>query len=146
MTEKNSHPDQKARLEQLSKYRIETVHGVKQDVVFNSYPEGITVDESLSTNEYVDKIVSWHHDRNLIEGSSDKDQFCKLVQEAGELSDSICKGKDVSDDIGDMMVVLLNIAERNKLSIKDCLAKAWDDIKDRKGKMIDGIFIKESDL
>ena len=90
MTEKNSHPDQKARLEQLSKYRIETVHGVKQDVVFNSYPEGITVDESLSTNEYVDKIVSWHHDRNLIEGSSDKDQFCKLVQEAGELSDSIC--------------------------------------------------------
>ena len=45
-----------------------------------------------------------------------------------------------------MMVVLLNIAERNKLSIKDCLAKAWDDIKDRKGRMIDGIFVKESDL
>ena len=146
MTEDNSHPDQKARLEQLNKYSLETVHGVKQDVVFSSYPEGITVDESLLTNEYVNKIIAWHHDRNLIEGSSDKDQFCKLIQEAGELSDSICKGKDVSDDIGDMMVVLLNIAERNKLSIKDCLAKAWDDIKDRKGRMIDGIFVKESDL
>jgi len=146
MTKENSHPDQIARLQQLSKFRIETVHGVKQDVVFSSYPEGITVEESLSTDDYVKKIVGWHHDRNLIEGSSDKDQFCKLIQEAGELSDNICKGKDVSDDIGDMIVVLLNIAERNKLSLTDCLSKAWDDIKDRKGRMVDGIFIKETDL
>lgn len=146
MKEDNSHPDQIARLQQLNKFRLETVHGVKQDIVFSSYPEVMTVEENLSTDEYVKKIVGWHHDRNLIDGSTDKDQFAKLIQEAGELSDSICKGKDVSDDIGDMMVVLLNIAERNKLSIKDCLAKAWDDIKDRKGRMIDGIFVKESDL
>ena len=146
MKEDNSHPDQIARLQQLNKFRLETVHGVKQDIVFSSYPEGMTVEENLSTDEYVKNIVGWHHDRNLIDGSTDKDQFAKLIQEAGELSDSICKGKDVSDDIGDMMVVLLNIAERNKLSIKDCLAKAWDDIKDRKGRMIDGIFVKESDL
>ena len=146
MKEDNSHPDQIARLEQLNKFRLETVHGVKQDIVFSSYPEGMTVEENLSTDEYVKKIVGWHHDRNLIDGSTDKDQFAKLIQEAGELSDSICKGKDVSDDIGDMMVVLLNIAERNKLSIKDCLAKAWNDIKDRKGRMIDVIFVKESDL
>ena len=98
-----------------------------------------------NTVEYAQKIVQWHHDRNLIEGSTDKDQFCKLMQEAGELSDSICKGKDVSDDIGDMIVVLLNIAERNGLALRDCLAKAWDDIKDRKGRMVDGIFVKEGD-
>ena len=144
--EDTTHPDHVARMGMLNKFKIETVHGVKQDVVFNSYPEGITIEENLTTDDYVNKIVGWHHDRNLIEGSTDKDQFAKLIQEAGELSDSICKGKDVSDDIGDMMVVLLNIAERNKLSIKDCLAKAWDDIKDRKGRMIDGIFVKESDL
>ncbi|MQF98094.1 MAG: hypothetical protein FI729_00990 [SAR202 cluster bacterium] len=102
--------------------------------------------ENLSTDDYVKKIVGWHHDRNLIDGSTDKDQFAKLIQEAGELSDNICKGEDVSDDIGDMIVVLLNIAERNKLSLADCLSKAWDDIKDRKGRMVDGIFIKETDL
>ena len=132
MTDKQSasHPDQVARMDML-KYSVETVHGVKQDVVFTSYPEGITVQENLSTDDYVKKIVGWHHDRNLIEGSTDKDQFAKLIQEAGELSDNICKGKDVSDDIGDMVVVLLNIAERNKLSLADCLSKAWDDIKDR---------------
>tara|TARA_A200000159_G_C7172787_1_gene276163 strand:- start:403 stop:699 length:297 start_codon:yes stop_codon:yes gene_type:complete len=96
--------------------------------------------------ELIKKVAQWHHDRNLIDGATDKDQFCKLIQEAGELSDSICKEKDVKDDIGDMIVVLINIAERNKVTLEECLLKAWDDIKDRKGKMIDGIFIKEGDL
>ena len=95
--------------------------------------------------ELVNKVAQWHHDRNLIKGATDKDQFCKLIQEAGELSDNICKGKDMSDDIGDMIVVLINIAERNNLTLKECLEKAWDDIKYRKGKMVDGIFIKEGD-
>ena len=94
----------------------------------------------------VEKIAQSHHDRNLIDGSTDKDQYMKLIQEAGELSDNICKGKDIRDDIGDMMVVLINIATRNKLSIEECLQIAYDDIKDRKGKMVDGVFIKESDL
>ena len=97
-------------------------------------------------DELIKKVAQWHHDRNLIEGASDKDQFCKLIQEAGELSDSICKGKDVKDDIGDMIVVLINIAERNNVSLEECLLNAQDDIKDRKGKMVDGIFIKEGDL
>lgn len=91
------------------------------------------------------EITRWHYDRNLIEGSDDKSQFAKLIQEAGELSDNICKGNDVADDIGDMLVVLINIAERNGLTIEECLEKAWDDIKDRKGTMVDGVFVKEGD-
>lgn len=94
----------------------------------------------------VDLIAKWHQDRNLIDGSTDKDQYLKLIQEAGELSDNICKGRDIRDDIGDMMVVLINIMERNKLSMSECLQVAYDDIKDRKGRMVDGVFVKESDL
>lgn len=91
-------------------------------------------------------IRQWHHDRNLIEGANDKDQVCKLIQEVGELSDNVCKGKDVADDIGDCIVVLINIATRNNLSLGDCMMQAWMDIKDRKGRMVDGIFVKEKDF
>ena len=94
----------------------------------------------------IDRVISWHYDRNLIEGSSDKDQVLKLAQELGELSDSVCKGRDVRDDIGDMLVVMLNIAERNGVILAECLQQAWNDIKNRKGRMIDGIFVKETDL
>jgi NTP pyrophosphatase (non-canonical NTP hydrolase) len=94
----------------------------------------------------VESIIKWHYDRNLIEGSTDKDQTLKLLQELGELSDSVCKGKDISDDLGDMMVVMINIMERNNITMADCLTKAYNDIKDRKGRMVDGVFIKEQDL
>jgi NTP pyrophosphatase (non-canonical NTP hydrolase) len=94
----------------------------------------------------IQQVVSWHLARNLIHGSTDKDQVLKLIQEVGELSDSICKQQSPIDDIGDIMVVLLNIAVRNNLSLTDCLNHAYNDIKDRKGQMIDGIFVKEGDM
>tara|TARA_Y100001936_G_scaffold26934_1_gene25137 strand:- start:2481 stop:2783 length:303 start_codon:yes stop_codon:yes gene_type:complete len=95
--------------------------------------------------DYEKLISQWHKDRNLIDGSTDKDQFMKLVQEVGELSDSLCKSKDFRDDIGDIMVVLINILVRNNITLEECLKVAYEDIKDRKGKMIDGIFVKEGD-
>ena len=94
---------------------------------------------------HISMITNWHHDRNLVHGSTDKDQYMKLIQECGELSDNICKCKDIKDDIGDIIVVLINIAERNKVTIEECLEQAWNDIKDRKGVMLDGVFIKEDD-
>ena len=95
--------------------------------------------------ELVKKVAQWHHDRNLIEGATDKDQVLKLLQEMGELSDNVCKGNDIRDDLGDMLVVMINIMKRNNISMEECLQVAYDDIKDRKGKMIDGIFVKEGD-
>lgn len=127
----NSHPDNDARMEMAERHRKQVMEKFKF---------------GYSLEYYVKNIIQWHHDRNLIHGANDKDQFCKLIQEAGELSDNICKGKDVADDIGDMIVVLLNIVERHNLTLEECLEKAWNDIKDRKGKMINGVFVKEADL
>ena len=93
----------------------------------------------------IESIRGWHYDRNLIHGSSDKDQYLKLCQEMGELSDSICKKKNIEDGIGDIIVVLINIATRNGLTITQCLSTAYNDIKDRKGRMVDGVFVKEFD-
>ena len=100
------------------------------------------ITDALPMYGLIENIIEWHYDRNLIHGSTDKDQFCKLIQECGELSDNLCKGNDIKDDIGDIMVVLLNIAERNNVCLAECLNVAYDDIKDRKGLMVDGVFIK----
>jgi NTP pyrophosphatase (non-canonical NTP hydrolase) len=93
-------------------------------------------------NLLIEKICQWHKDRNLIDGSTDKDQVLKLQQELGELSDSVCKGKDMKDDLGDMLVVMINIMARNKITMEECLETAYNDIKHRKGRMVDGIFVK----
>lgn len=94
----------------------------------------------------VDLIRDWHYDRNLIEGSTDKAQLVKLKEEMYELEMSVRDGKSPIDDIGDMIVVLINIAERNQLSILECLEYAYSEIKDRKGIMVDGIFVKQQDI
>ena len=93
--------------------------------------------------ELIEKINKWFEDRNLIEGSTDKDQILKLMQELGELSDHAYKNEDIRDDLGDMLVVMLNIMKRNNFTIEECLEMAYNDIKDRKGKMVDGIFVKD---
>lgn len=105
-----------------------------------------TVSGNCTIRVVIDQIAQWHHDRNLIAGSTNITQFAKLISEAGELSNNIAKGKDCRDDIGDMIVVLINIAERSGYTLQECLEQAWNDIKDRKGKMINGTFVKEADL
>ena len=95
-------------------------------------------------DDLIDKVKQWHHDRNLIEGSTDLQQFNgKLLEEVKELETNILLSQPIADDIGDILVVLINIATRNNLSLSECLQIAYDDIKDRKGKMVDGVFVKE---
>jgi NTP pyrophosphatase (non-canonical NTP hydrolase) len=95
---------------------------------------------------YAELIRRWAEDRNLIRGSDVKSQFVKLIEEAGELANAIAKKNDIefADAIGDMVVVLTIMAAQNGMMIEDCIDNAWQEIKDRKGKMVDGIFIKES--
>ncbi len=141
-----THPDHEARMKMLEKDNLLEAF-VTDDIVFINELENVGNNEQVPTLSYfINNVVQWHHDRNLIDGSTDKDQTLKLLQELGELSDSVCKGKDIKDDIGDMLVVMLNITTRNGVTLSECLARAWDDIKDRKGKMVDGIFVKEADL
>lgn len=89
------------------------------------------------------KIVQWHEDRNLIKGSTDHQQFEKLLEEVEELRTNIEYDQLVIDDIGDIIVVLINIAHRNGLTLHECIEHAYNDIKDRKGKMVNGLFVKE---
>lgn len=93
-------------------------------------------------------IRRWAADRNLILGSSTDKQFLKLSEEVGEIAHGLARNNpaEIQDGIGDVVVVLTILAAQLNLSIEDCIEAAWHEIKDRKGRMIDGVFVKESDL
>ena len=95
---------------------------------------------------YIKLVTDWHYARNLIEGATDQSQFVKLIEEVGELAGNICRGKPIIDDIGDILVVLINIAERNGLTLEECLEHAYTEIKNRTGVMLNGQFIKQEGL
>lgn len=91
-------------------------------------------------------IRNWAHDRNLIKGSTSTAQYRKLLEEVTELYEAmfISGGeKDYADAIGDIMVVLTIMASQEGITSEYCLDVAWNEIKDRKGKMINGIFVKD---
>ena len=93
-------------------------------------------------------IRRWAHDRNIIEGATPQAQFVKLIEEIGEIANGISKKREmeVLDGIGDAVVVLTILAAQYGYEIEHCIEYSWNIIKDRKGKMVDGVFIKEGDL
>ena len=122
----------------------------------------------------IKKVREWHNLRQLVTGSTDQAQLKKLLEEFMELSCSIYANKPANqvvgivkgmlddlehnnrikaddgsgkkDAIGDMIVVLVNIAERNDTYLRECLAGSYNEIKDRKGLMKNGIYVKYEDL
>ena len=94
---------------------------------------------------YAERIRQWAHDRNLLTGSDPKSQFVKLMEEAGELAAAIARGdqNEFEDALGDMFVVMTILAAQTGADIEECIAAAWNEIKDRKGNMIDGIFVRD---
>lgn len=92
-------------------------------------------------------IKKWAIDRNLHTADPNK-QMLKLVEELGELGEGMAKGKPelIKDALGDMYVVMTILAMQMDIDINECIDIAYNEIKDRKGKMIDGVFVKESDL
>lgn len=75
-------------------------------------------------------------------------QFMKIVEELGETSEAYDKGwqDKLIDSIGDLQVTIINFAMLVGVDYKDALEEAWETIKDRKGTIKNGVFIKEEDL
>ena len=94
---------------------------------------------------YFDKIRDWAEDKGIYESGDPKTQYIKLMEEAGEVGRAILKQDlpEIKDGIGDMVVVLTNLAELCDLSIEDCVESAYDVISKRTGKMKNGTFVKD---
>jgi NTP pyrophosphatase (non-canonical NTP hydrolase) len=90
-------------------------------------------------------IRGWARQRGIYRNGDTKTQCLKLYEEAGELSKAILKEDrdEFIDAIGDCVVVLVNLAELGGVSIEHCIEMAYTEIANRKGKMINGTFVKE---
>ena len=94
---------------------------------------------------HFDLIRMWASERGLYKKGDPKTQALKLVEEVGETCRAILKGNhtDIEDGIGDCVVVLTNLAHLCNTDIEHCIESAYNEIKDRKGKMDNGTFKKD---
>ena len=111
-------------------------------------PTGVRQEERCPDCDCVsqfDLIREWASTRGLYENGDPKTQALKLVEEVGETCRAILKEdhEEVTDGIGDCVVVLTNLAELQGVSIEDCIEEAYYEIKNRKGKMVNGTYKKD---
>jgi len=109
------------------------------------FPVGADGRKDNSLPSQFDLIRMWAKDRGLYDKGDTKTQTLKLLEEAGEICRAVLKNKhdDVVDGIGDCVVVLTNLAELQGVSIEECIAQAYNEIKNRTGKMSNGTFKKD---
>ena len=95
-----------------------------------------------------DAIIQWGYARNIISTKNTPKQFMKVTEELGELAEGINKDNQgqIKDSLGDILVTLIILAQDLNLDLLDCLNSAYKVIQNRKGKTINGVFVKESDL
>ena len=102
------------------------------------------INKHLEPSQF-DLIREWADERGLYENGDTKTQALKLVEEVGETCRAILKEDfdEVIDGIGDCVVVLTNLAELQGVSIEACIDAAYQEIKNRKGKMVNGTYKKD---
>tara|TARA_B100000497_G_scaffold111219_1_gene131168 strand:+ start:1085 stop:1783 length:699 start_codon:yes stop_codon:yes gene_type:complete len=102
--------------------------------------------EQVNLTNYFPLIRDWAKDRGIYDKGNSHTQYVKLMEEAGELAEALLKNDryEVKDAIGDMVVVLTNLAVLEGMQIENCIESAYNEIANRKGKMENGTFVKQT--
>lgn len=111
-------------------------------------PDKKPIEQTEAEKEDITELIKkWAVDRDITSGNP-KAQMVKLMEEVGELANGINKDRteQIIDSIGDTYVVLVILCMQLDLDINDCIKVAYEEIKERKGKMVNGLFVKEEDL
>lgn len=96
--------------------------------------------------EFIFNVQSWAETRGIYDHSTGTAQLLKAISEMGELADAHAKNDipEIKDAVGDILVCLVNYCKLEGLDLMQCCEGAWNEIKDRKGRMIEGgVFVKE---
>jgi len=119
------------------------VNAKKND--YNEYLKQKFNQQAEDNENRFDKIRDWASNRGLYDKGDTKTQFAKLMEESGELARAVLKDDkpEFVDAIGDMVVVLTNLAYLGGTNIEHCIDSAYEVIKKRSGKMVNGTFVKD---
>ena len=119
------------------------------NLTYHNTPKTVMLDKKKKKKKknqnIYDLIRAWATEKGIYKTGDSRTQYVKLMEEAGELAQALLKNDEteVIDAIGDMVVVLTNLAKLRGHDIEACVASAYGVIKDRQGKMINGTFVKD---
>lgn len=101
----------------------------------------------LTVDQLIKQVEQWSKDKDLHNGNPDR-QALKFYEEAGEVGAALSRGnlEALKDGIGDTVVTLIILAQQHDMTLQECLQFAYDEIKGRTGRTVNGTFIKASDL
>lgn len=98
-------------------------------------------------DELIEKVKAWAKERGIDKQPADAG-YRKTVEELGELSSAYSRNNKemMIDSLGDTTVCLINLATQMGLDFNKCLEYAYNEIKDRTGKIENDVFVKDADL
>ena len=96
-------------------------------------------------DELINKVKIWANEKDLLKKENSQAQMLKVLEEVGETAGALLKNKnqEIIDGLGDSFVTLIILCYQLGVEPKDCLEAAWNEIKNRKGKTVNGTFIRE---
>ena len=108
-----------------------------------------------SMETLIKNVEQWAHEKGITDYKNWDKQFMKFQEEAIELHTEMVLNdksiyhidkKDMKLEMGDVFVTLIVLAKQQDIELSECLSMAWNKIKNRRGKTINGQFVKEEDL
>lgn len=98
----------------------------------------------MTFDDLIDNVINWANDRSILKEENASKQMLKVMEEVGETAGALAKNKidELKDGIGDSFVTLIILAAQKGFTPAECLEAAWNEIKDRQGKTVNGVFIK----
>ena len=106
----------------------------------------VSYHSSFAQDNRFELIREWAKERGIFDKGNSVTQYVKLMEEVGELAEALLKNDkyETKDAIGDIVVVLTNLAALEGMQIENCIDSAYNEIANRKGKMENGTFVKQT--
>ena len=99
----------------------------------------------MNFDKLSDNILVWAQERKILYSANAPKQMLKVLEEVGETAGALLKNDEqgIKDGIGDSFVTLIILSKQLGLAPAECLEAAWNEIKNRTGKTVNGVFVKD---